>query len=176
MADSLGVKAKGLLGPAWFPENDLEKFRQQNYVTEHEVLVKDADFIITSVGSLRDPNSLMMRLLKQRKQEQFLKKYKYPADILYCCYQGLTGDKIDLPPEVAEGLYKPDDLKRLIEMVRDRKKPRYIYVVASGKDKGLYALPGILMKEMANYVYIDRNCAEGIIKTEKNNTTKKQIP
>ncbi|MHA2203864.1 MAG: sugar-binding domain-containing protein [Candidatus Hodarchaeales archaeon] len=167
MADSLGVNAKGLLGPAWFPENDLEKFRQQKYVAEHEELLKNADFIITSVGSLRDPNSLMIHLLKQQKQEQFLKKYKYPADILYCCYRGLKGDKIDLPPEVEEGLYSPIDLDRLKEMVLDRKKPRYIYVVASGKEKGLYALPGILRGGMANYVYIDRNCAEGIIKSEK---------
>lgn len=89
IATSLGVDVHGLLGPAWFPGKEaLRAFEAHAYVKEHKDRVQSANFIVTSVGSLRDPNALMAHLMKSQSQEAFLTQNPDLADVLYCGYDG----------------------------------------------------------------------------------------
>ncbi|MBP7050205.1 MAG: hypothetical protein KBE65_04250 [Phycisphaerae bacterium] len=154
---SLGIRAKGLLGPAWFIDDQaLAAFRRQPHVAEHETMVKHADIIVTSVGNLRDPNSLMAHLFREQGEGAFLENQPHPADILYKCYDGLSGDPIPLPADVASGLFSVIDLEELKHIERR-------IVVAGGLEKGRHALPGVLRKNIATDVFMDLACAQGLI-------------
>ena len=164
IADYLGAKTSGLLGPAWFADKSaLDAFRRDPDVQKHIDLVEGADVILTSVGYLGDSKAskaLMRQLLDQAKESKFIKDNPYLADMLYHCYHGLSGRPIKLPPKVADGLFSVVDLEQLHKM------DSLCFVLATGEEKGLNALPGILKMEIASHVYMDRPCAEGLIKAK----------
>jgi DNA-binding transcriptional regulator LsrR (DeoR family) len=161
IATALGVNARGLLGPSWFDdEKVLAAFRAQRHVEEHKVLVDSADFIVTSVGYLGDPKALMAHALKKLHQGQFLAKHPGLCDILYHPYHGISGETIKLPPKAKIHLFSVVDINKLRAMVSEGKP---CLVVAWGREKGLHALPGIFKQQMANYVYMDKECAEGLL-------------
>lgn len=60
-----------------------------------------------------------------------------------------------------ECLLKLVDIEKLQAMVKNAKQHKVI-VVASGKEKGHYALPGILKGLIATHVYMDKDCAYGL--------------
>ena len=161
IATSLGVKSRGLLGPSWFDdEKVLAAFRTQRHVLEHENLVKNADFIVTSVGYLGDPKALMAHALRKLRQENFLAKHPDLCDILYHPYHGISGETIKLHRKVENCLFSVVDIDKLQAMVSEGKP---CLVVARGREKGLHALPGIFKQQMANYFYMDKECADGLL-------------
>jgi len=159
---SLDVNARGLLGPTWFDGGGkaLTAFTSQKHVKEHEDLVEQADFVITSIGLVQDKDSLMGRLCRDRKQNSFLKEHANLADILYNCYDGHTGKTITPPPIIETGLYSYVGISKLKKMVQ---KEKACIIVAKGREKGYHALPGVFKAHMANYIYMDRDCAGGLI-------------
>ena len=160
-AQYLGAQARGLLGPAWFASADaLQAFRGEPGVVRHVNLVRKADFTLTSVGHLRDPNALMRQLLDESEQESFIDQYPDLADLLYNCYDGHSGKSIALPQEVADRLFSVIDLKQLEANV---KKGTRCIVLATGAEKGRHALRGIFLRGLASDVYMERQCAEGLI-------------
>lgn len=167
IADYLGAQTSGLLGPAWFADKSaLDAFRRDPDVQNHIDLVKGADIILTSVGYLggskesKESKVLMRQLLDRAKESKFVKDNPYLADMLYHCYHGLSGRPIKLPQKVTDGLFSVVDLEQL------RKMDSLCFVLAAGEEKGLHALPGILKMEIASHVYMDRPCAEGLIKAK----------
>lgn len=157
----LNAQSRGLLGPAWFEGKDaLETFRSEPEVDRHIKLANEADIIITSVGYLGDPNNLLTRLLKSQGQGQFLDDHKNSGDILYHPYNGATGEPIDLPPKFASGLLSVMSIDDLCDKVE---RGLHCIVLASGEEKGMFALPGILRKKIASHIYIDYDCANALI-------------
>ena len=65
---------------------------------EHVRLVKNSDIILTSVGYLGDSNALMRQLLDHAGESELVAKHPNLADMLYNCYDGLSGEPIPMPP------------------------------------------------------------------------------
>lgn len=161
IAAFLGTQARGLLGPAWFVDRAaLAAFKNDPDVQKHIQLVHSADVIITSIGYLGDDKALMRQLLDQANVPEFIARHPNLSDILYNCYNGLTGDLIPLPDKVADHLFSTIDLPKLGAKVKGGSR---CIVLASGEEKGRHALPGILRRRIASHVYLDRSCAEGLI-------------
>ncbi len=157
----LQTQTRGLLGPAWFEDRDaLTAFSKDPDVCKHKELVDNAKVIITSIGHLHDPKALMRQLLDLKGAQNFVNKQPYLADILYNLYDGQTGKPVKLPPVISDHLFSVVNLKQICQKVEEG---THCIVVARGKEKGKIALPGILKKKMANHIYMDRDCAEGLI-------------
>lgn len=163
IAEYLGARTRGLLGPAWFADKSaLRAFCNDQGVKEHIELVKKADIILTSIGYLGDSNALMRQLLTQADESKFVEERPNLADMLYQCYDGLSGQPIKLPGAIADRVFSVIDLKQLHKMVQ---KNTLCIVLAVGEEKGQHALAGVLKAQMASHVYMDRACAEGLIQT-----------
>lgn len=161
MAQYLGAQTRGLLGPGWFADSSaLAAFRNDPDVKDHIQLVKQADIILTSVGYLGDTDALMRQLLSQAGQSKFVDDRPNLADMLYNCYDGITGQAVEMPEAIADHLFSVIDLKQLSTKVQEGS---LCIVLAVGENKGRHALPGILRKQMASHIYMDRACAEGLV-------------
>lgn len=161
IAEYLGAEAKGLLGPAWFADKSaLAAFRDDPDVQEHLRLVDDAEVILTSVGYLGDQKALMRQLLDQAGESKFIEDHPNLSDMLYNCYDGFSGEPIELPENIRDHVFSVINLKQLREKVQ---KGSQCYVLAAGKQKGCHAVLGILRKKMASHVYMDKDCAEGVL-------------
>lgn len=161
IANYLGAKARGLLGPAWFADKSaMEAFCRDQDVEDQIQLARSADIILAGIGYLGDPETLLRKLLDRQGQTSFIKKNPHLADMLYNCYDGLTGDQIELPSEVANGLFSVVDLKQLKDKIC---RGSLCLVLASGKEKGRHVIKGILKKGLASHVYLDYACAEGCL-------------
>jgi DNA-binding transcriptional regulator LsrR (DeoR family) len=161
MAEQLGARARGLLGPAWFADSmALTAFRNDPDVKEHINLVKDSDIILTSVGYLGDSNALMRKLLDRAGESEFASTRPNLADMLYNCYDGLSGECVPVPGAVTDHLFSVMNLKELSEKVR---KGSRCLVLAVGEQKGRYALPGVLRRQMASHIYMDLACAKALV-------------
>lgn len=161
IANYLGAQARGLLGPAWFAnESALEAFRSDQDVDDQIKLTRSADIILAGVGYLGDPETLLRKLLDREGEISFINKNPHLADMLYNCYDGLTGEPIELPPKVANGLFSVINLELLQDKIRGGSR---CLVLASGKQKGHHVIKGILKKGLASHVYLDYACAEGCL-------------
>lgn len=161
IASSLGVRAQGLLGPTLFTNMQaLSAFRQQEYVREHVKLVKNADIIITSFEYLGEENALISRLLKSQGQHDFLKNNPNLADILYNCYDGITGAKLRLPISISNRLFSAVDIEDLKRMVAEGKR---VIGIATGREKGSNTLMGLIRgRPKATDLYMDLDAASSL--------------
>jgi len=169
IAQELGVDAHGLLGPAFFNDKRTrDSFKKFPEVKEHVRLVKNADIILTSVGDVHNEESLTYKFIKSIDPEYLkdkLKKYEHFADILYNCYDGCIGDQIKFSQKIKDRTFfiiTCEDLHNMVDS--DRKKRTECIVAALGYNKGYHAMRGVIAKKMANHIYMDVECAEGLIK------------
>jgi len=172
IAQELGVKARGLLGPAFFNNKETrDSFEKLPEVQEHIRLVTNADIILTSVGDAHNEESLTHKFIKSIDPEYLkcqLKKYEHFADILYNCYDGFTGDQVDFSQKIKDRTFFIITCENLHNMVnRDQTKQTKCtecIVAALGYNKGYHAMRGVIAKKMANHIYMDVECAKGLIK------------
>lgn len=171
IARELGVKARGLLGPAFFNNKKTRNsFRQLQEVKDHIKLVENADIIMTSIGDVHNEESLTHKFIKSIDPE-FLKchlnEYKHFADILYNCYDGFTGEQIKFSQKIKNRTFFIITCKKLRNMVNpnqtEQTERTECIVAATGYKKGYHAMRGIIAKKMANHVYMDVECAKGLI-------------
>jgi DNA-binding transcriptional regulator LsrR (DeoR family) len=163
IADELGVKASGLLGPPFFKGKEtLSAFKDE--VQEHINRVKNAKIILTSVGNVHDDGCLTSKIFNVvdpdhlrgiRKEE----KYEYLGDMLYQCYDGYWGDPVPPSQKISEQIFTVIYLSELRQMIKSGTK---CIVVAKGYDKGYHALRGLIVKEMVSDLYMDIECAQGL--------------
>ena len=172
IAQELGVKAHGLLGPAFFDNKKArDSFAQLQEVRDHTRLVKNADIILTSVGDVHNEESLTHKFIKSidpKYLKDKLKKYGHFSDILYNCYDGFTGDQIPFSQKIRDRTFFTmtcEDLHNMIESDRTEQIKRTECIVAAlGYNKGYHAMRGVIAKKMANHIYMDVECAKGLIK------------
>jgi DNA-binding transcriptional regulator LsrR (DeoR family) len=161
ISDFLKSQAKGLLGPTWFSGKKTRlAFSDDKDVRDHLDLVGRANIILTSVGYISDPNSLMRKLIDKANKSQFLAQNPLIADMLYNCYDGRNGKIVKLPKRVQEGLFTVTNIGKLKQMIDEGS---YCFVLASGYDKGSHAMKPVLENGWASHVYLDISCAQGIL-------------
>ena len=161
ISDFLKSNASGLLGPAWFADGDaLSVFSRDPDVKKHIGLVENAKIILTSVGFIDDKKSLMRELIDKSEESEFIKNNPHTADILYNCYNGLSGEPVNLPDKVRNGLFSVINIEQLKQKVQNG---TYCFVMASGYEKGAFSMKPILTNQLASHVYIDKSCSEGIL-------------
>ena len=161
IANTLGVNARGLLGPAYFDNSkSLEAFRNDSDVRKHKELADKADIILTSLGRLSDSSDLVRQVLEKTEESGFVRGSPDMAEMLYQCYHGTSGKAAKLPDHIAERMFSVISLERLRERVNGGMK---CILLAAGKEKGRYALPGVLRGHLASDVYMDRACAEALL-------------
>jgi DNA-binding transcriptional regulator LsrR (DeoR family) len=162
ISDYFECRVSGFLGPAWFSHPPtMRAFREDPDLQKHIELAEKAGIIVTSFGYLADSNSLLRKLFDHAGCSSFVQQNGGVADMLYCCYDGQTGEPVELPEPVNDGLVKAMNLKELQERIE--KGETKCFVVAAGKEKGRVALGGILKKRLVSNLYIDRSCAEGLL-------------
>lgn len=169
IAQELGVKARGLLGPAFFYDKKTrDSFKRDLEVQEHTKLVKNADIILTSVGDVHNKESLTHKFLKSidpKYLQDHLKKHEHFADILYNCYEGFTGEQIPFNQKINDQTFFMITCEKLQEMVNSKRtEPTECIVTATGYNKGYHAMRGVMAKKMASHIYMDVECAKGLIK------------
>ncbi len=163
-----GVKAHGLLGPAVFPpghaRDDFVKIRE---VKRHIQLVKKAGIVLTSAGYVHDDTNLTAQIIRHLRPKclaQLRSKCDNLSDILYNCYDGRTGEPIPYPRSIEPRILTAVTCADLQAMVASGQTK--CFVVTRGYDKGFHALPGIIIKQMATDIYMDIECANGLIKAK----------
>jgi DNA-binding transcriptional regulator LsrR (DeoR family) len=163
IAGHLGAKTWGLLGPAWFADKSaLAAFCNDPDVQKNLRLVNEAEVILSSVGYLGERKSLMRQLLEQAGESKFVEDHPHLSDILYNCYDGLSGEPIELPERIRDRVFSVINLQQLRDKVH---KGSRCIVLAAGKQKGYHSIIGVLRKQMASHVYIDKDCAEAVLET-----------
>ena len=163
IAEYLGANARGLLGPARFKGPRHRKaFLAENYVQAHLELAENAATILTSVGYLGDPNSLIRLVLDKTDQSQPVGQYDDISDLLYNCYIGETGEESKpLNDALHNATYSVFNLAELKEKVASGHLR--LIVVACDAEKGENSIKGILRKGLASQIYMDSDCAKGLI-------------
>ncbi len=163
IAGHLGAKTWGLLGPAWFADKSaLTAFCNDADVQENLRLVNEAEIILSSVGYLGERKSLMRQLLERADELKFVEDHPNLSDILCNCYDGLSGEPVELPERIRDHVFSVINLKQLRDKIR---KGSRCIVLAAGKQKGCHSIIGILRKQMASHVYLDKDCAEAVLET-----------
>jgi DNA-binding transcriptional regulator LsrR (DeoR family) len=163
IAGYLGAKTWGLLGPAWFADKSaLAAFCNDADVQENLRLVNEAEVILSSVGYLGEQKSFMRQLLERAGELKFVEDHPNLSDILCNCYDGLSGEPIELPERIRDHVFSVINLQQLCDKIR---KGSRCIVLAGGKPKGYHSIIGVLRKQMASHVYIDKDCAEAVLET-----------
>jgi len=165
IAQELDVNVRGLMGPALFTNKSArDAFMGLPVISQHIKLVEKAEIILTSVGYVGDEKSLTSRVLSSIDRayvEKLRRENVHLADILYDCYNGFTGDSIKLPAKIKNRIFSVIGCQKLKEMVNIR-YTRCI-VVARGYQKGYHALRGVIVNRMASDIYMDVECAKGLV-------------
>jgi DNA-binding transcriptional regulator LsrR (DeoR family) len=164
IAQELGVKAKGLLGPPSFKDVTAhDAFNDEPEVQKHIQLVQKAGIILTSVGNVHDDISLTSQIFNVIDHEylsKIRKERKHLGDILYQCYDGYTGEIISHSKEIIDRIFLVIKLAEIRRRIREH-KTRCI-IVAKGYEKGKHALRGAILSRIASDIYMDINCAQGL--------------
>jgi len=168
IAQELGIKARGLLGPAFFNNKKTrDSFKRLPEVRDHIRLVKNADIILTSIGDVHNEESLTHQFIKSI-DPKYLKDHRktdHFADILYNCYEGFSGEQIPFSQKIKDLTFSMITCKKLHEMVnREGTERTECIVAATGNNKGYHAMRGVIAKKMASHIYMDVECAKGLIK------------
>lgn len=165
IAQVLHVDAHGLLGPALFSKkSELEAFKKNSEVQKHIRLATKADIILTSVGNVHDESSLTSKVLgtiDSNYLTELRKKRRHLGDILYNCFDGFSGEPIPFPARVKNRIFTVMACQELQEMVDAGRTT--CMVVVKGQEKGYHALRGVIVKHMASDIYMDVECAKGLI-------------
>jgi len=163
IAGHLGAKTWGLLGPAWFADKSARAaFCNDPDVQENLRMANEAEIILSSVGYLGEGKSFMRQLLERAGELKFVEDHPNLSDILCNCYDGLSGEPIELPERIRDHVFSVINLKQLRDKIR---KGSRCIVLAGGKPKGCHSIIGVLRKQMASHVYIDKDCAEAVLET-----------
>ncbi len=168
IAQELGVKARGLLGPAFFNDKKTRNsFKQLAEVKDHIKFVENADIILTSVSDVHKKESLTHQFIKsidEKYLRDHLREYEHFADILYNCYEGFTGEPIPFNQKIKDRTFFMMTIEQLQEMVSNKQTGRTECIVAAtGYNKGYHAIRGVMAKKMASHIYMDVECANGLI-------------
>lgn len=163
IAGHLGAKTWGMLGPAWFADKAaLAAFCNDPDVQENLRLANEAEIILSSVGYLGEHRSFMRQLLERAGELKFIEDHPNLSDILYDCYDGLSGEPIELPERIRDNVFSVINLQQFRDKIR---KGSRCIVLAAGRQKGCHSIIGVLRKQMASHVYIDKDCAEAVLET-----------
>jgi DNA-binding transcriptional regulator LsrR (DeoR family) len=161
IAGYLGAKTWGLLGPAWFADKSaLTAFCNDQDVQESLRLVNEAEIILSSVGYLGEQKSFMRQLLERAGELKYVEDHPNLSDILCNCYDGLSGESIELPERIRDHVFSVINIQQLRDKIH---KGSRCIVLAGGKLKGYHSIIGVLRKQMASHVYIDKDCAEAVL-------------